>query len=224
MSAVTQNYARWLRTARRYAATADDAADLLQHALLAAFEAQRQPLIDPAQAAWFQGVLRRSAAFLARGDGRRRARERAGADAAVDASALASSLETPSPSQSEEASPDDVRAAVRAAMLKLPRAQRSVLLLVLHGLDRAEIRQVLGLADTALRQRLAGLKKRLADASMAGLVAPFQAWLVARNPAGGGHQRAALARGPARIAGFRMGVSDPDGHLLGIHVPRRSGQ
>ena len=118
----------------------------------------------------------------------------------------------------------DASRAVQEALHALPASLRAVVTLALHGLDRDEIRQVLDLPDTALRQRLTALRRRLDDSSLAGLRAPFQAWLAARAGGDGGLKRAALARGPARIAGFRMGVADPDGHLLGIHVPRRSGQ
>lgn len=212
--AARQAYTRWLRRARRLVANAAEADDLLQEALLVAFQSGRQPLVDDRHDAWFHGVLRKLAAFLARGAGRRRGREEA----------VATEGDTEASAADLGATGGDAVTAVRAVLADLPPAQSSVLVLVLHGLDRAEIRQVLGIADTALRQRLAALRRRLADASLGALQEPFQAWLAARNGADAGLKRATLARGPARIHGFRMGVSDPDGHLLGIHVPRRSGQ
>lgn len=213
-SALRRQHARWLRIARRHAG-AGEADDLLQEALLVAFEAGRQPLLDDQHEAWFHGVLRKLAAFRVRSAVRRRGREEA---------AVADPTAERVDAADHGVSVDEAVTAVRTTLMAIPPSQRSLLVLILHGLDRAEIRQVLGIADTALRQRLAGLRKRLADASLGATQEPFQAWLAVRNGAEVGLKRAALARGPARIAGFRMGMSDPDGHLLGIHVPRRSGQ
>ena len=102
-----------------------------------------------------------------------------------------------------------------------PTSQRSVLLLALHGLDREEIRCVLDLPDTALRQRLVAIRKRLVDSTLRTFCEPFQQWLGKQGGDDAGLRRAALARGPARITEFRLGVSDPDGHLLGLGAPRR---
>ena len=228
MSLASQSYARWLRAARRHVPSADEAPDLLHDALIVSIEAGRQPLLEAKDAAWFHGVLRRQAALRARGTARRRERERrtaeidTGPDSESQNPARASwpLIETTGAPGAERG----VVAAVRREIEGLPPSLRRVMTLILHGLDRDEIRQVLDLADTALRQRLSALKRRLSGSTLWQLREPFQVWLMARNSADAGLQRAALARGPARVPGFRMGVSDPDGHLLSIHVPRRSGQ
>lgn len=263
MTLASQRYAQWLRLARRHAPSADEAADLLQEALLAALESKRQPLADATHDPWFHGVLRRLGAFRARGASRRQARERAwdddqrGMGAAPAETHAVGLIDAQAHDEgSVGADDEDARAAdavevhdahwrssagmgwgsplaahgsaaveaVGEALRTLPPSLRSVMTLALHGLDRDEIRQVLDLPDTALRQRLSALKRRMVGSPLASLRAPFQAWVAERNGEQGGLRRAALARGPARIDGFRMGVSDPDGHLLGIHVPRRSGQ
>lgn len=225
MNLASQSYARWLRAARRHVPSADEAPDLLQDALIVSIEAGRQPLLESKDAAWFHGVLRRQAALRARGTARRRERERRSAEIDTDAESE-SPIRSSWPLIEATGAPGAERgvvAAVRREIEGLPPSLRRVMTLILHGLDRDEIRQVLDLADTALRQRLSALKRRLSGSTLWQLREPFQGWLAARNSADAGLQRAALARGPARVPGFRMGVSDPDGHLLGIHVPRRSG-
>lgn len=201
------SYHRWLQTAVRIARDAERGADLLQDALEIALRAGRAPLQQPEDAAWFHGVLKRHAAFIARGDIRRRERDaRLLVDEAADAPAA------------EAVIPEG-----------LPPAARRVLILALHGLDREEIRQVLGIGDAALRQRLLSLRAaRERHPDLPDPQSLQQAWtelLRARNPRDAGARRAALSGGPARLSGFRFGFSDPDGNFFSFSsqttVPRQ---
>lgn len=196
-------YRHWLGVARRYSRRANEAEDLLQESLLAALQSGRQPLDDAAVGPWFHGVLRNRAALRARTAARERIRE---------ASAVL-------PEDSIENPVHHSPALDWQEIATLPDGLRRVLVLTLSGLDRAEIRQVLAISDTALRQRLRALRKHLGEprtADFHALAATYAARLERNNPPDGGLRRAALARGPARLAAFRFAVADPDCNLLAI--------
>lgn len=197
------DYRRWLDVARRCSRRADDAEDLLQESLLAALKAQREPA---AYAAWFHGVIRNLAAMRARTAVRERVR-------------------TESITADRETHDDvgDLHGQAWRDIDALPHGLRRVAVLALSGLERAEIRQVLAISDTALRQRLAALRRRLGGQrnmnNFHALAAAYAARLAQNNPPGGGPRRAALSGGPARLAAFRFAVTDPEGNMLAVSGP-----
>lgn len=190
-------YAALLVQARRLSRNADEAADLVQETLLAAVEQHRPGEGDEA---WLASVLRRQAALRARGEMRRRARERI---------AQAHAPAQPGPDEALAAT-----TAPRTFLQALPPASRRVAVLVLHGLDAAEIRWILGLEAPAFRQRLVRLRRALAGLA----------------PVLGEEVLEAARRGPVRMDGLDLGrlrrlllaalrgpglgTHDPDGHLL----------
>lgn len=200
-------YHHWLRLAHAHARVGSEAGDLLQDALLIAWQRSIFPLQSTDHDAWFSGVLRRQAAFQARGAVRARRREQITA-ARIDDVDVACTLDAWGPD--------------RLPLATLAPAQRSVLLLALHGLDRPEICQLLDISDGTLRQRLTALRRSVSGSAWSDLVEPFQRWLASCGATDTGLARAALARGAARVAGFRLGLSDPDGHVLGISAPRKA--
>ncbi len=200
-------YRYWLGKARAHSRISSESEDLLHNGLVIALQRSVFPLQSTDHDAWFDAVLRKQAAFQARSAVRARQREQPVFEA----------INSASTSQMDHAS----RGIDSSQLQAVPPAQRSVLLLALHGLNRAEIRQVLDLSDEVLRQRLSALRRSVFGAGLSSLSEPFQHWLASRGHADTGLRRAALARGSARLAGFRLGISDPDGHLVGIHAPRK---
>lgn len=196
-------YQHWLDVARRYSRRADDAEDLLQDALLAALKARRRPLENAADAPWFHGVIRKHAAMRARTAVRERAR---------NASATIAD-------RSEDLPAHDVHETEWREIAALPNGLRRVLVLTLSGLGRAEIRRVLDISDTALRQRLRALRKHIGDERQRdfhALAATYAARLAQNTPPDGGLRRAALAHGPAKLDAFRFAIADPDSNMLAI--------
>ena len=198
-------YRRLRARARRLSRRAADADDLLQDALLAAIEAGRD---DPA---WLEGVLKNRAAMTARGESRRRRREAICADPDPDPGT------TPAP-EAVDHSP------AREGLLRaLPPAARRVAVLALHGLSAEEIRWILGVTDTAFRQRLTRIRKALGELPPA-LRAQAQALAYLRDPARAADLQFGLVRRSlkAALAGRAgLGTHDADGHLLvirGAHV------
>ncbi|MEX2963742.1 sigma factor-like helix-turn-helix DNA-binding protein [Microbulbifer sp. TYP-18] len=195
-------YQKWLGISARLSGDSQGADDLLQQGLLAALEAQRKPFQEPRDAAWFYGVLRNLAAQTIRQTRRRQARESSYAE--------------------ENSQPGRETILGGSSIPALPPAQRLVLLLALNGLNKSEICQVLGIADATLRQRLSAMRKKLASQEArrkidpASLAAAYAARMDSANPPGAGQRRAALAQGPARLADFRFGITDPDCNLLAI--------
>jgi RNA polymerase sigma-70 factor (ECF subfamily) len=183
---------RRLRTeARRHARRAQDADDLVQDALLIALEEGRD---DPA---WLVGVIRHRAAMDARTAIRRRRREAAVAQ--------------------EEAVPAAEPAPSSAALLaRLPPSARRVAVLALHGLGAEEIRWILGIAETAFRQRLTTIRRAI------GALPPTQraeaiALAYVRDPARSVDLQFGLVRRALKAA-LRgdpgLGTHDADGHLI----------
>jgi RNA polymerase sigma-70 factor (ECF subfamily) len=189
-------YRRLRARAARLSRRAADADDLLQDALLAAVEAGRD------DGPWLEGVLKQRAAMTARSEGRRRRRE---------AACAATGAEDPVPT-------DDHRPARESLLRALPPAARRVAVLALHGLSADEIRWILGLADTAFRQRLTRIRKALGELSPPQR-AEAQAMACRRDPARAVDLQFGLVRRSlkAALAGRAgLGTHDADGHLLVI--------
>jgi DNA-directed RNA polymerase specialized sigma24 family protein len=181
-----------LRTARRFARSADEARDLVQDVVMIALARGFEDWPSPAHRAWLRGVIRKRAAFLVRGQARRRRRE-------------------------ELSEPAGQRAGGWAwqpgFLTSLPRSLRVVASLACADLCAAEIRWLLGLSDTALRQRLSALRRAVrAEAEPPTLPAP-------EPPLSFGGHRAQLLAVLKRQSGPALATHDPDGHaiLLRIH-------
>lgn len=190
-------YRHLMARARRLSRRSADAEDLVQDTLLAAIEADRD---DPA---WMEGVLRNRAAMTARGAARRRRREAACAEGEAPASA-------------DE--PVDTGEARTRLLRTLPPSARRVAVLALHGLSADEIRWILGLADTAFRQRLTRIRKALGELPPAQR-AQAQALAYVRDPARAVELQFGLVRRSlkAALAGRAgLGTHDGDGHLVVI--------
>jgi DNA-directed RNA polymerase specialized sigma24 family protein len=198
-------YRTLLACARRLSRRADEAEDLVQDTLLAALEAGRD------DGAWLEGVMRQQAAMAARGAVRRRRRE-----AAMDEPAAA-------------AVPDGGTAPAANPLLRqLPPSARRVAVLALHGLDAGEIRWILGIADTAFRQRLSRIRRALGELPPAQR-AEAQALAYVRDPARTVELQFGLVRRALKAAlagGAGLGTHDADGHLIvirGAHTPAPGG-
>ncbi|RYD96638.1 MAG: transcriptional regulator [Sphingomonadales bacterium] len=173
--------------ARRVSRRAEEADDLVQHALLTALEAGRTNLASPETHRWLAGVIRNRAAFDARTAARRRKRETGWSEAQP---ALAIRAETPAPE-----------------LAHLSPALRVTALLALSGHTRQEIGWLLNLSDTALRQRISQLKRALDTAPETG---PANSLI---GPLAFGRIRRALL-GPTRRPEAFLASHDPDGHLF----------
>lgn len=136
-------YGRLLRVAQRHTRRADEAADLLHEALLEAVKAGRTDLSDRATQRWLSGVIGNKAKLLARGAARRIRRETEWLDARAP--------------QEQAGDPADLAGVLGG----LPPALRALAALALTGHNRREIAYLLGLPDTALRQRVRALKLHL---------------------------------------------------------------
>ena len=189
-----------LRTARRFTRSADEARDLAQDVLVIALTRGFEDWPSPARRAWLRGVIRKRAAFVVRGQARQRRRE--------------------------ELSPAAGEGARRWAwqprfLASLPRSLRAVAALASADLCAAEIRWLLGLSDTALRQRLSALRQAVrAEAELPTLPAPEPSFSL-------GAQRAPLLTLLRRQRGRVLATHDPDGHMIllrvGAHKPAPPG-
>lgn len=198
-------YVELLRRARRAARRADEAEDLLQTILLAAVEAGRTDFGMAENRRWLEGALRRRAAFDARTALRRRRRE-----------TLCASTPSIEPAENEILPLRFVGG--------LPPALRTTALLALTGHTRQEIAWLLGLAEPALRQRIAEIRRRWREAGghrieeISGLTGTL---------AFGRIRRALL--GAARRNDAVLASHDPDGHLFVVarsqnREPRQQGK
>jgi RNA polymerase sigma-70 factor (ECF subfamily) len=178
------------RMALRHADTPDEADDLVQDMLLAALEQQR--VWDGAEfRAWARGVFRHRALFIARTEGRRRRRE---ASYAADAD----------PSRAS------IRKLPRQFIDTLPPSLQTVALLANVGLGRAEIASLLGITDTALRQRISGLRRAWRNSGGT----PEVVEIPRGYPPLCGLRRRSLKAGLVRLPGARFAIADPDGHSV----------
>lgn len=195
-------YRRLRSVARRHARHAAEAEDLVQDALLIALEEGRDaPGVDALP--WLSGVIRQRARMQARSAIRRRRRE---AVMATPYDAIASS---------PDAAPD-----AADLLATLPPAARRVAVLALHGLGPSEIRWILGIPDTAFRQRLSRIRKALGALSP-GQRAEALALAYVRDPARSVDLQFGLVRRAlkAALAGRDgLGSHDPDGHLLVVRT------
>jgi DNA-directed RNA polymerase specialized sigma24 family protein len=194
-------YRRLRSTARRHARDAADADDLVQDALLIALEQGR----DATSLPWLSGVIRHRVAMQARSAIRRRRRDAAFAPAPV-------AQDEPALSHAGSGT----STAAHALLSRLPPAARRVAVLALHGLDADEIRWILGIRDTAFRQRLTTIRKAL-GAMPPGQRAEAMALAYVRDPARSADLQFGLVRRALKAAlGGRPGLGshDPDGHLL----------
>jgi len=185
-----------MRQAQRAAPGRPDAEDLLQTIWLAAVEAGRSDLSEPANRRWFSGALRKRALFDARSAVRRRAREQHTALIAAPAREAA------------EFPVDFVE--------RLPPKLRTTALLVMTGHTRIEILWLLQLNEPALRQRIADIRRRWraegggAIDGLSGLSGPLNFGIIRR----------ALLK-PSRQPGALFASHDPDGHLFVVSTSRK---
>lgn len=189
------SYTELLLYARKVARHIDEAEDLLQAILLAAVEAGRTDLSCSDNRRWLFGALRKRAAFDARSAVRRQKRE-------------ASSTLTP-PEESTEQPQGDREEPSSEFVQTLPPSLRSAALLALAGHTKAEIAWLLRISDTALRQRIAQIKRRWRQFD-------------GKHVTGLSNLKGELAFGQIRQALLQMARSgnailashDPDGHLF----------
>ncbi|GIF39211.1 RNA polymerase sigma factor [Actinoplanes xinjiangensis] len=157
------NFEAMLAYAMRRVEQAEDASDIVAETFLVAWRRSRDLPPDDEVTLWLYGVARRVLANHHRGGARRerlgeRLRHRITSLIAVDPG-------------------HDVpqRLAVRAALARLPEADREVLMLtVWEGLQPREVAEVVGLSAGAVRTRLSRARARLRE-------------LVGDDPGGGGH-------------------------------------
>jgi DNA-directed RNA polymerase specialized sigma24 family protein len=195
-------YRRLRSVARRHARSAAEAEDLVQDALLVALEEGRDGL-DGDALPWLSGVIRQRALMQARSAIRRRRRE----------AAVAAPTDEVAPAP--PAVPD-----ATGLLATLPPAARRVAVLALHGLGQEEIRWILGIPDTAFRQRLSRIRKALGALS-SGQRAEALALAYVRDPARSVDLQFGLVRRALKAAlGGRdgLGSHDPDGHLLVVRT------
>lgn len=192
LAAYRQLRAQALRLCQRV----EDAEDLVQETLLAACVAGRHDL------PWLSGVLRRQAAFAARGSVRRRRRETEVA------------LQGEDPVDAMPAPPE--HHAPPAWLATLPPSARRLALLALHGLSADEIRWILRIQPTAFRQRLTTVRRAVAAQSPQ-VRAESLALAYLRDPARAVDLQFGLVRRALKAAmrvGEGLGTHDPDGHLV----------
>jgi DNA-directed RNA polymerase specialized sigma24 family protein len=173
------------RVAARCSVISHEAEDLVQDVLLSAIEKNRD-CGDPSFLPWAAGAVRNSARFAARTAARRKRREHAYA------------VEHERPARSVPLFTDTFLAS-------LPPSRRVVALLINLGMGRREIAYLLGLSDMAMRQRIAGVRKAVADFAGEAASGPR-----ASSPANGLARRALKASLP-KCGERRFAVRDPDG-------------
>ncbi|HKY40386.1 MAG TPA: hypothetical protein VJN18_30845 [Polyangiaceae bacterium] len=192
MKVLRETYRDILVTARRFARSEDEARDLVQDVLEIAIGHGIDDWASPERRAWLRGVVRRHAAFVVRVERRRRRRELL---------------------------VDDQRAASTGAwvwqpkfLASLPKSLRRVATLASADLCAAEIRWLLQLTDTALRQRLSALRRALrGHDEPPTLPAP-------EPPRSFGTQRAQVLSHLRRRGGRAIATQDPDGHVLFLKI------
>ncbi len=189
-----RTYDELLRHARRVARREDEAQDLLQTIFVAAIDAGRLDLTLAANRRWFFGALKKRALFDARSAIRLRHRE-----------ASAALVGRPQPRDSES----ELSTYPTRFVEGLPAALRTTALLVLSGHTRAEIAWLLRLRDTALRQRIAQIRRRW-RCEVGETFAEFPGL---RSPLPYGQIRKALIK-PTAAGNVGFASHDLDGHLF----------
>jgi DNA-directed RNA polymerase specialized sigma24 family protein len=167
--------------------TEDVAHDVLLSALRRGVAIESETFLRSAH-----GAVRRHGAFLARSALRRRAREESSAG--------------------ELGSTDDDHDVEGAPLSALSPALRTTLFLLVLGLDKAELRQVLGVSDDALRKRFQALRDH-------GPLARPQLAVAQRTPALSRLRRSQVDVLPRLHSAQNeprrtLGIADPDGHGL----------
>jgi DNA-directed RNA polymerase specialized sigma24 family protein len=140
MSPLVALRASLVAAARRYSRVAHEVEDLAHDVAVSALR-RGLPLEDETFVRSAEAAARRHGAFLARSAARRRAREARSDDERVDAASESTDV-----------------GAEGASLASLSPALRTTLLLLVLGLDKAELRHVLGLTDAALRKRFQALR------------------------------------------------------------------
>ena len=185
-------YREILQMARRVARSEDEARDLAQDTVLIALARGFDDWSAQERRGWLRGVVRKRAAFVIRGQKRRRRREEL-----VE--------EAPGTIASRWVWQPDFLAS-------LPRSLRVVAILASADLCAAEIRWLLGLSETALRQRLTALR-RVVRAE------PEPPTRAAPEPdLSFGRARAELLAGLRRQDGRVAATHDPDGHVILLRI------
>lgn len=187
-----ETYRELLLTARRFARSEDEARDLVQDVWEIALARGVDDWSSPERRAWLRGVVRKHAAFVVRGQTRRRSRELL-AEGAGDTAAGPWVWQP-------------------RFLASLPRSLRLVASAASADLCAKEIRWLLRLTDTALRQRLSALRRALrAHDEPPTLPAPGL-------PVSFGAQRAQLLGHLRRQGGRAVATCDPDGHVLFLKI------
>ena len=180
-----------LKVARRFTSTVDEARDLVQDVLVIALDRGFEDWSSMARRGWLRGVVRKRAAFLVRGQARRRRRERLSDGVAQGASAWAWHPRF---------------------LASLPPSLRAVAALASADLCAAEIRWLLGLSDVALRQRLSALRCAVRSE-------PEPPTLPAPEPKlSFGANRPLLLESLRRQRGPALATHDPDGHAILLRI------
>jgi RNA polymerase sigma-70 factor (ECF subfamily) len=195
-----ETYRELLLTARRFARSEADAHDLVQDVLEIALARGVTDWASAGRRAWLRGVVCRHAAFVARGHRRRQRREQM-ASPAREASA-------------GEGAGTGAWSWEPRFLAKLPRSVRSVAILVSADFCAAEIRWLLRLPDTALRQRLSALRRAL----RAHGEPPTLPTSEAEAPTGFGALRNQVLAHLRRRGGRAVATQDPDGHVLFLQM------
>jgi RNA polymerase sigma-70 factor (ECF subfamily) len=187
-----QAYREILRTARRFARSEDEARDLVQDALTIAVARGFDDWSAPEYRRWLRGVVRRHAAFVARGQARRRRREQL----------------------PEGASGSGAGRWIWQAdfLASLPRSLRVVAALASADLCAAEIQWLLGLTNTGLRQRLTALRRAVRTEAEPPTLTASGPQLSFAGP------RAQLLAGLRRQGGRVLLTHDPDGHAILLRI------
>ena len=192
MVASQRAYRELLRLARRFARSDDEARDLAQDIVVIALAQGLNDWSTPERRGWLRGVARKHAAFVIRSQMRRRRREQLANG--VPGGGFAGWV---------------WRADFLAA---LPPAVRVVAALASADLCAAEIRWLLGLSDTAFRQRLSALRRAVrARAEPPTLPAP-------EPEPHTGELRAQLLASLRRQRGRLVATHDPDGHAIFLRL------
>jgi DNA-directed RNA polymerase specialized sigma24 family protein len=184
--------------ARRCAGSEDEARDLAQDAVVIALARGFDDWSSPGRRGWLRGVIRKRAAFVVRGQVRRRRRE----------------------GLPDGASGSGGRRWVWQAdfLASLPRSLRVVAALASADLCAAEIRWLLGLSDTALRQRLTALRRAVRAEAEPPTLAASEPQLSFGGP------RAQLLAGLRQQQGRVVATHDPDGHTILLRIgPHETG-